>query len=381
SGRLRLRDELATAARQGFSLGEFASEEDQLMLFKIGLEGEDWAPVAMAALDSKHFSVREGAREAMEARMGEEAAVLYRQLLGASPERGDAVIEIVRGATMKIAPGLAQVPAVDLFLALMKLLADPERETLRKQAQNFLAAGGVIMERLRQEPGDGPVAEAVAIALLNFHASDQFLFPVVEAVEKIWGPSVAETLKRRRDRESKRIAARLDDDTGELPVGLMTKASFMALKAELEHIDLELRTTIPRAIQKARELGDLRENGEFESAKLKQRQFGNRLAQLQRIITDAQVIEDLPVDEQRVQAGSEVSLVPVDGGARITYWVLGDGDSHHGPDVISYRADLGRVLWRKKVGDEVTMPLSAGPKRMRIERIARRLPAVPTNVT
>ena len=379
AGRARLRDELATVARQGFSLGEFAAEEDQLMLFEIGLEGEDWAPVAMAALDSKHLSVRDAAREAMEARMGEEASVLYRQLLGASPERGDAVIEIVRGATAKAAPGLAQVPAVDLFLALLKLLADPERETLRKLAQNFLAQGGIVMERLRSEPADGPVAEAVAIALLNFHASDQFLFPVVEALEEIWGPSVAETLKRRRERESKRIAARLDDDTGELPVGLMTKASFIALKAELEHVDLELRTTIPRAIQKARELGDLRENGEFESAKLKQRQFGSRLALLQRIITDAQVIEDQPVDESRVQAGTEVTLAPLDGGAPVTYWVLGDGDSHHGPEVVSYRADLGRVLWRKRPGDEVVLPLTSGPRRMKVERIARRLPAVPEN--
>ena len=38
--------------------------------------------------------------------------------------------------------------------------ADPERETLRKVAQNFLASGGTIMERLRAEPADGPVAEA-----------------------------------------------------------------------------------------------------------------------------------------------------------------------------------------------------------------------------
>jgi transcription elongation factor GreA len=289
------------------------------------------------------------------------------------------VIEVVRGAIDGSEPGFAAVPAVDIFLGLMKLLSEPQRETLRKHAQDFLVSGGPLMERLRAEPADGPVAETVAIALLNFHSSDRFLFPVIEALERIWGPSVAETLKRRRERESKKIAARLDDDTGELPVGLMTKASFLALRAEVEHIDLELRTTIPRAIQKARELGDLRENGEFESAKLKQRQFGSRLAQLQRIITDAQVIEDMPMDESRVQAGTEVSLVPLDGGAPVTFWVLGDGDSHHGPDVISYRADLGRALWRKRIGDEVELPLATGRRRLKVERIARRLPAAPSD--
>jgi transcription elongation factor GreA len=376
-GRVRLREELTSAARQGFSLSEFPAEEDQRMLLEVGLQGEEWAPVAMAALDSKHLSVRDLAREAIETRLGVGSTVIYRQILGESPSRGDAVMEVVRGAEDEASPGLKQVPAVDLFLALLKILDDPERETLRKQAQGFLVARGPLMERLAGEPADGPVAETVAIALLNFHASDTFLFPVVEAVEQIWGPSVAETLKRRRERESRRIAARLDDDLGELPVGLMTKASFIALKTELEHVDLELRTTIPRAIQKARELGDLRENGEFESAKLKQRQFGNRLAQLQRIITDAQVIEDMPIDESRVQAGTEVTLAPVEGGAPITYWVLGDGDSHHGPNVISYRADLGRALWRKRRGDEVELPLASGPRRLRIEHIVRRLPSTP----
>jgi transcription elongation GreA/GreB family factor len=87
------------------------------------------------------------------------------------------------------------------------------------------------------------------------------------------------------------------------------------------------------------------------------------------------VIEDLPgVDETRVMAGTEVTLHPVDGGEAITYWVLGDGDSHHGPEVISYRADLGRALWRRREGEEVDLPLPGGNRRMRIARIARRLP-------
>ncbi len=146
----------------------------------------------------------------------------------------------------------------------------------------------------------------------------------------------------------------------------------------MERVDLELRTTIPRAIQKARELGDLRENGEFESAKLKQRQFGERLAQLQRILGEAQVIEDQPVDTSRVQAGTEVTLTPLEGGPPITYWVLGEGDSHHGPSVISYRADLGRALWRKRPGEEVELPLASGQRRFAIERIIRRVPPTPT---
>ncbi len=377
----RLTAALAGAARAGFSLAEFPEVKDQERLLELGLAAEDWQPLAMAALDSKQPAIRERALAAIEERLGAAATPLYREILELAPARGDAVIEVIQRAlaatpTLAATPALAAIPVADLFIAALQVVSDPERETLRKAAQGLLDSEGPLFARLAAEPAAGPVAERVEAALLNFRASDRYLFPVLAALEQIWGPSVIEVFRRRRERESRKIAARLDDDLGEVPVGLMTRASFAALRTELERVDLELRTTIPRAIQKARELGDLRENGEYESAKLKQRQASERLANLMRQLADAQVIEDLPAsDETRVVAGTEVTLYPVDGGEAITYWVLGDGDSHHGPEVISYRADLGRALWRRRAGEEVDLPLSGGSRRVRIERIARRLPA------
>jgi transcription elongation factor GreA len=370
----RLGAALAEVARAGFSLAEFPEIKDQERLLTLGLATADWQPLAMAALDSKQPAIRERALAAIEERLGAAASALYREVIEFSPVRGDAVVEVVQRALTNPTPALAEVPVAELFIAALKLLSDPERETLRKVAQGFLDPEGPLFARLAREPATGPAAEQVEVALLNFRASDRYLFPILAALEQIWGPSVIEVFRRRRERESKKIAARMDDDTGELPVGLMTRASFDALRTELERVDLELKTTIPRAIQKARELGDLRENGEYESAKLKQRQAGERLALLMRQLTEAQVIEDLPADATRVMAGTEVTLYPVDGGDPLTYWVLGDGDSHHGPDVISYRADLGRALWRRRPGDEVDLPLPGGSRRVRIERIARRLP-------
>jgi transcription elongation factor GreA len=167
----------------------------------------------------------------------------------------------------------------------------------------------------------------------------------------------------------------MEDEIGELPVGLMTRATFNALCEEIARVEYELRTTIPRAIQKARELGDLRESGEYESAKLKQRQASDRLVLLQRQVAEAQVIEDLPIDDSCVLAGTEVMLRPVEGGEPVTYWILGEGDSRHGPDVVSYRAELGRALWRRRPGEEIELPLPAGRRRFRVERLRRRLPA------
>jgi transcription elongation GreA/GreB family factor len=373
--RPRLRDGIVEICRRGFSLATFPAESDQTMLFELGMEAVDWQPVAMAALDSRQVALRQRALAVVEERLGPDGIAVYHAVLESSPARGDAVIEVARGALAGHSPALAGIPAVEIFIALLRLLSEPERETLRKQAQALLAGDGPLVARLAAEPADGPGAEQVALALLNFRASDNYLFPILELLERIWGPAVVEAFRRRRERETRRITARMEDDSGELPVGLMTRDSYNALLEEIARVELELRTTIPRAIQKARELGDLRESGEYESAKLKQRQASDRLLLLQRQVAEAQVIEDLPIDDSCVQAGTEVILKPVEGGESVVYWVLGEGDSRHGPDVVSYRAELGQALWRRRAGEELELPLPGERRRFRLERIRRRLPA------
>jgi transcription elongation factor GreA len=373
--RVRLRDGLVEVCRHGFSLAAFPEERDQQRLLELGLEAEEWQPVAMAGLDSKQLLFRQRVLALVEERLGAESTRFYRNVLEKSPAYGDAVIEVARGALSDGTPALAAAPAVDLFIALLRLVSEPERETLRKYAQGFLDPDGRLFVRLASEPAEGPGVEMIELALLNFRASDKHLFPILAALERIWGSKVIEAFRRRRERESQLIAARMDDDEGELPVGLLTRASLDALKAEAQRIDLELRTTIPRAIQLARELGDLSENAEYESAKLKQRNANERLVQLQQLISDAQVIEDQPVDESCVQAGTEVTLEPLDGAEALVYWILGDGDSHHGPDVVSYRAELGRALWRRRPGDEIELPLAQGTRHFKIGQIKRRLPS------
>ena len=62
---------------------------------------------------------------------------------------------------------------------------------------------------------------------------------------------------------------------------------------ELEEMERELRTTIPATIRKARELGDLRENAEYHSAKLKQANVSRRVAALQLKLARARFVEDV----------------------------------------------------------------------------------------
>jgi transcription elongation factor GreA len=155
----------------------------------------------------------------------------------------------------------------------------------------------------------------------------------------------------------------------------MTRASYEALRQEIYDVGLALKTTIPEAIRKARELGDLRENAEYAAAKGKQAQFARRLTDLESRVRIVRLIEDQPVNEETAGPGTEVALVPEEGGPEQVYWILGEGDQRHGENVVSCLAPLGRALMGKKVGETADLGEGAGRVTVRAIRVRFPVPA------
>jgi transcription elongation factor GreA len=161
----------------------------------------------------------------------------------------------------------------------------------------------------------------------------------------------------------------------DLPV--MTRATWERLKHELGRLERELRTTIPATIQRARELGDLRENAEYHSAKLKQANVSKQVASLQLRLARARFVDDAELADGVVGLGTEVVLESERD--LTTYWILGEGEHHHGEHVVSFQAPVGRALIGKAIGDEVE--LGAGDERRlyRVVSVERKLPPQPTS--
>jgi transcription elongation factor GreA len=158
----------------------------------------------------------------------------------------------------------------------------------------------------------------------------------------------------------------------DLPV--MTRATWTRLKKELERMERELRTTIPETIRKARELGDLKENAEYHSAKLKQKTISAQVAMLQLRLARARFVDDATLQDGTVGLGTEVVL---EGESDVaTYWVLGEDEQHHGANVISFQSAVGRALMGHTIGDEVELEIEvdAAPRRYRIVSVERKLP-------
>jgi transcription elongation factor GreA len=138
---------------------------------------------------------------------------------------------------------------------------------------------------------------------------------------------------------------------------------------------MDLKTTIPEAIRKAREHGDLRENAEYDSAKAKQATYAKRFEELERLLKGVRLIENLERPPGVALPGTVVRLEPQEpGGEPLSYWLLGEGDQDLGESVVSYKAPVGKAIAGKRAGDLVELPAESPVRRYRIQDVVERLP-------
>jgi transcription elongation factor GreA len=150
----------------------------------------------------------------------------------------------------------------------------------------------------------------------------------------------------------------------ELPITLAGK---IKLEAELNQLVKVEREEIKIAISEARELGDLKENAEYHSAKEKQSIIEGRIAQLQGIMARARVVEVSKIKSSKIVFGATVSVLDVVKNASITYRIVGEDESDSKENKISFSSPLGRALIGKEEGDTVIVKAPKGDVELEIE--------------
>ena len=143
----------------------------------------------------------------------------------------------------------------------------------------------------------------------------------------------------------------------EVPITLSGKVK---IEAELSHLVKVEREEIKTAISEARELGDLKENAEYHSAKERQSIIEGRIAQLQGILARSRVIEVSKIKSSKIVFGASVTLHDTEKGIRHTYKIVGDDEAEFKENKISYSSPLGKALIGKEEGDTVIVKAPKG---------------------
>ena len=150
----------------------------------------------------------------------------------------------------------------------------------------------------------------------------------------------------------------------ELPITLAGKNR---LEAELEQLVKVEREEIKIAISEARELGDLKENAEYHSAKEKQGIIEGRIAQLQGVLARSRVVEVSKIKSTKIVFGASVTVLDVAKDASITYRIVGEDESNSRENKISFTSPLGKALIGKEEGDTVIVKAPKGDVEFEIE--------------
>jgi transcription elongation factor GreA len=149
----------------------------------------------------------------------------------------------------------------------------------------------------------------------------------------------------------------------------LSREAFDRLKAELDDLSTRGRIEVADKIERARELGDLSENGDYHAAKDEQGHMEGRIRQLEHLIENAEIIA--PPPEGVVGAGSVVTVMyEGDSESDAERYLVGHIEEKVGDlDVVSPTAPLGAALIGAHAGDWVSYDAPNGTLRVQVLKV------------
>ena len=124
---------------------------------------------------------------------------------------------------------------------------------------------------------------------------------------------------------------------------------------------------LPKEIQRARELGDLRENAEYQAAKERQTYVNARIAMLKRRMSEIALMNMDRIPHGKAGFGSRVTIRENDQEFEYQLVMPEDADAEKG--FISTSSPIGRQLLNKEEGDFVTVSTPNGTRKFEILKL------------
>jgi transcription elongation factor GreA len=138
-------------------------------------------------------------------------------------------------------------------------------------------------------------------------------------------------------------------------------------ETEIAVLEKELTQELPKEIQRARELGDLRENAEYHAAKERQRFVEARVSMLKKRVSEIQLMNLDRIPHDRAGFGSKLTIRENE--RTFTYELVMPEDSNPEKGLISVASPIGRAFVGKEAGDEVQAPTPAGLRTFEIVKL------------
>ncbi len=155
-----------------------------------------------------------------------------------------------------------------------------------------------------------------------------------------------------------------------MEIEYLSKEGLEELKQKLDFLKNKERPRIIKAIQEAREHGDLKENAEYKAAREQQQIIDKQIADLERKIRQARVIDETQVSTDKVGLLNKVTILNLKTNKEITYTIVNPSEADFKKGKISTSAPIGKALMGKKEGEIVEVKVPAGIMKLKILKIS-----------
>jgi len=144
----------------------------------------------------------------------------------------------------------------------------------------------------------------------------------------------------------------------------ITRKGLEKLQAELDELKDVSRREVADRIRTAKEFGDISENSEYEEAKNAQGWVEGRILTLEKMIRNAEIIEEEPKTKGLVSLGSKVKVKDEFG--ETSYTIVGPPEADPKKGLISLESPVGKALLGKAKGDKVKVSTPGGTSTLTI---------------
>ena len=149
----------------------------------------------------------------------------------------------------------------------------------------------------------------------------------------------------------------------------MTEDGQKRLIEELKTLKTVERPLIVKAIAEARSHGDLKENAEYHAAREKQSFIEGRIAEIEDIISKAEVIDLTLLSGSIIKFGASVTIINLEDKKESKYQLVGEVEADIESKKISVTSPLARALIGKKKGDYIEVSTPKGVTSYEIKSV------------
>jgi transcription elongation factor GreA len=136
---------------------------------------------------------------------------------------------------------------------------------------------------------------------------------------------------------------------------LLTKEGKEKLEAEYQHYVTVLQPNVIRELSEARAQGDLSENADYDAAKKRQSEINSRIAELEAMLRNCEIISSDNKNKNVIKLGSKVKILDLSENEETEYTIVGTVEADPFNGRISYESLLATSILGAKVGDRITV--------------------------